>query len=162
MAKTIQFFVFMARITMLTDTHPLTNAATMPTTRQYQGVVICNLIASHPSTAALAKITGTDNKKENSAASVLLVPSSFIVLMVLPLRDSPGNTATPWTSPVTAIFQSGACSSLSVGLDSLSASTINTAVVAKPTGRSLCINCSGIKIFTTSAKTKVGRLATIK
>lgn len=50
---------------------------------------------SYSSTAPLAMIIGIDNIKLNETASLSLIPISFAAFIVLPLRLSPGSTASP-------------------------------------------------------------------
>ena len=99
-ANQLHFFFLMALITVYTDAMPAKNAQKVPTDTQAQLIVTPNLNALYPSTTAPPTITGTDSKKENSAASEELTPKNFIVDMVAPLRDSPGKTATPCATPV--------------------------------------------------------------
>ncbi len=45
-------------------------------------------------------MAGIDNKKENLKAFSLLTPSKSATVIVKPLLESPGTTATPWATPI--------------------------------------------------------------
>ena len=83
--------------------HPLTNAATKPTTR---GNVSMPANASSPlaafktSSNASPSMGGMTIRNENWARFSFLLPSSKPVAMVEPERESPGSTAAAWARPM--------------------------------------------------------------
>ena len=141
------------------DKYPNTKLVEVLTTSGKMWIVVSADKTSGNNKTILPKMTGMLIKKDSSVALVPFVPQCFKKHMVVPLRDRPGNTATPCATPHQKAVLYGIVTRLCFCFFAILLVMSNTKVKANPTGKSKPSNTSGKNIFAIKPSVAVGKVA---